>query len=181
MVDLFEHFQLRASAQVPVAKLRKLFAGHAIGRLAVGVHEVRIGRALVVHTQHGAARFVLGVASVGIDVINVHAVVVIAHTARPVVGFSAFVRVSGQGRVQSIACGVQDAILVPGWQHHVVEQAFFDRRKTQGLGRSGHTRSQSGATGQHGQASQTQTTTQQTTAHGVLQGLVQNVLKMRVV
>ena len=60
------------------------------------MHQVRIGRAFVVHTQHSAASFILGVAAIGVDVIDVHAVVVVTNAARPVIGLNAFVGVSGQ-------------------------------------------------------------------------------------
>jgi len=145
------------------------------------VHEVRIGRALVVHTQHGTTCFLFRITTLGIDVVNVHAVVVITNAAGPVIGLGASVRVSGQRRIERIACGMQHAVLVTRWQHHIVEQAFFHGRKAQRAGRRGQTRSQCGASWQHGQAGQTQATAQQTTACGILQRLREHLLEMGVV
>ena len=181
VVDFLEHFQLRADAQIPVAKLGKFLAADLVGSLAIGVHEVRIGRAFVVHAQHGAARVLLGIAAIGVDVINVHAIVVIANAARPVVRLKAAVGIGRQGRIERIACSVQHAVLVAGRQDHVVEQAFFHRGKAQGFGRSRRACGQAGAAGQHGQTRQTQTTAQQTPTCGILQGLAQDILKVGVV
>ena len=81
VVDFFEHFELRANAQVPRAKLVEFFAAHVVRGLAIGVHEMRIGRALMVHTQHGTAGFFFRISAIGIQVINVHAVMVITNAA----------------------------------------------------------------------------------------------------
>jgi hypothetical protein len=81
VVDLLEHLELGPGAEVPVAELSEPLAARAVGGLAVGVHEVGVGRALVVHDEQGAARVTLGVAAVGIDEVDVHAVVVVADAA----------------------------------------------------------------------------------------------------
>ena len=47
VVDFLEHFEFRASAQVPLAKLVKFFAADCVGSLAVGVHEMRIGHRVI--------------------------------------------------------------------------------------------------------------------------------------
>ena len=96
VIDFLEHFQFRAVTQIPVSKLVEFFATHAIGGLTIGVHKVRIGRAFVVNAQHSAARFILGVTAIGIDVVDVHAIVVVTNAARPVVGLSALVGVGGE-------------------------------------------------------------------------------------
>ncbi|KAI9549217.1 hypothetical protein GHT06_007204 [Daphnia sinensis] len=146
----------------------------------MGVHEVRIGRAFVVHAQHGAARVLLGIAANGVDVINVHAIVVIANAARPVVRLKAAIGIGRQGRIERIACSVQHAVLVAGRQDHVVEQAFFHRGKAKALGAAGAPVVMLAQPGSMARP-QTQTTAQQTPTCGILQGLAQDILKVGVV
>ncbi len=126
VVDFLEHFQLRPHTQVPAVELAELLARHATGGLAVGVEEVRVGRTFMVHHEHRAARLGGRVAAAGIDVEQVHAVVVVAHAHGPFVGFGADVAVSRDAGDQAIAGGVHHPVGVAGGQDHVVQQALVN-------------------------------------------------------
>ena len=182
VVDLLEHLGSGAGAQVPVAELGELPAGHTVGGLAVGVHEEGVGRALVVDGQHGAAGVALGVAALVVDEVQVHAVVVVAHAHRPVVGFRAGVGVRRDRRPQRIARGVQHGVAVARGQGHVVHQRLGDTGKSQGLRRTGACAAHHGGTArQHGQTGQAQAPAQQRPTAGLGQRLLQDVLEVRVV
>ena len=91
MVDLFENLQLRTGAEVPLAKLRELLARDAVGRLAVGVHKIAVCRAFMVDRKDSTTCVGGRVATVGIDKVQIHAVMVVANAARPVIGLCAAV------------------------------------------------------------------------------------------
>ena len=166
-VDLFEHFQFRPVAQVPFAKLRKLLATHPLRGLSVGMQKVGVCRAFVVDTQNSAGGFFFRILALGIDVKNIHAIVVITNAARPIIFFKTAVRVSRCAGVHGVAGGVQNAVLVARRQDHVVEQTFRDGREAQSCGGRAQARGQGGTTRQDGQARQSQATQQHVASLGV--------------
>ena len=182
VVDLLEHFELGPRAQVPVTKLGELLARHPIGGLALRMHQMRIGRALVIDHQNGPAGIDFGVAALGIDEIDVQRIMVVTDAARPVVGFGSGVGIGRQLGVEAVASGMQHGVAVARGQHHVVEQALVQRGKAQCAGhlppRCAHQRR---AARQHRQAGQAQTAAQHHAPARTGQGLRKHALKMRIV
>ena len=131
MVDFLHGLELGAGAQVPVTELAVFLARNAVGGLAIGVEEMRVGRALVVHSQHSTAGGGGGVLAIGADVEEVHAVVVVTNTTLPIVGLCAGVRVLGQIAVEAIARGVQHGYGIAGRNDHLVGDALAHSREAQ--------------------------------------------------
>jgi hypothetical protein len=87
VVDFLQRLQAigGAGAQVPVTELGELLAVHAVAGLALRMHEMRVGRAFVVHRQHGTTGICRAVLAVAANVEKLHPIVVVAHTLAPVV------------------------------------------------------------------------------------------------
>jgi hypothetical protein len=143
------------------------------------MQKVGVCRAFVVDTQNSAGGFFFRILALGIDVKNIHAIVVITNAARPIIFFKTAVRVSRCAGVHGVAGGVQNAVLVARRQDHVVEQTFRDGREAQSCGGRAQARGQGGTTRQDGQARQSQATQQHAASLGVGQRSLQNVLEVR--
>ena len=78
-IDFFENLKAWATAQIPAAKLVKLFARNAIGRLSRGVKEMGICRAFMVHGNDGLRGRSHRHLAISANVEQVHAIVVITH------------------------------------------------------------------------------------------------------
>ena len=135
VVDFLQRLQAvgGAGAQVPITKLGELLAVHAVAGLALRMHEMRVGRAFVVHRQHGATGICRAVLAVAANVEKLHAIVVVAHTLTPVVGFYALVAEGWDGCHQAVTRGMQHAEGVASWQHHAVGNAFAHGGKAEFL------------------------------------------------
>ena len=149
VVNFFEHFQGWASAHIPITKLRKFLAVHAIAGLAFGVEEVCIGRAFVVDSQDSTVGGLGAVFAIGADVVKVHAIVVVAHTHAPLVRLSAQIGIGGDAGDQAVTRGVQHRVGVAGWQDHVIQNAFANGGESQASSRCAAAAT---AACQHGQA-----------------------------
>jgi len=91
----------------------------------------------VVHHQHRAPGVAGGVLAVGVDEVDVHAIVVVAHALAPVIHLRAFHGIGRNARYQPVPGGMQNRVGVARGQAHVVHQRLADRRETQlpgGLG-----------------------------------------------
>ena len=117
VVDLLVHFGGRACIAVPGAELAELHAGLGTRGLAVRMEEVRIGRALVIHGEHRARLRRRADLATRIDVEKLHAVVMVAYTPRPVIGFQAGIAVGCNRAVQTIAGCMNDACRIARGQH----------------------------------------------------------------
>ena len=149
-IDFFEHFKLGASAQIPPAELVKFAAGNAIRGLAFRVQVMRFGRAFMVHSQNSASRVLVRILAGGVNVINVHAVMLVTNAGGPVIGLCALVGIGCNAAVEWITTGMQDFEAVAGRQNNAVKHALIDRTETQGSA-LGPTRStDASATRQHG-------------------------------
>ena len=183
-VDLLEHFQLGPAAQVPVAKLAELAPSHAVGGLAAWVQQVGLGRTLVVDAQHRTACVTRRVFAGAVDVVDVHAVVLVTDALGPVVTLGALVAKAGYPGIDRVAASVQHCEAVARRQDHLVGQAFVQRLEAQSIGFAG------GAGGvcigkrrQHAggrQRSQPEAAAEQAAARWVSQGLLQHLLEMGV-
>ena len=142
VVDLLEHLQRRAVAEVPVTELRELLACDAVRGLAGRMEEVGVGRALVVDGEHRATGVHHRVLAVAADEIDVHAIVVVTDALRPVVGLGAPIAVGRDRGDQAVAGGVQHGDGVAGGQDHAVGDAL-------GGGREPERRSGGGKGGRH--------------------------------
>ena len=142
------------------------------------MQKVGVRRAFVVHAQNSAGGFFFRVLALVIDVKNIHAIVVVADAARPIIGLTPAVGIGRRAGVHGVASGVQNAVLVAGRQDHVVQQALGHRRKSQGRGGRAHPGPQSGAAWQNTQARQTQATQQHASPLGIGQRGRQNILEV---
>ena len=149
-IDFFEHFQLRTVAQVPLAELVKFKAGNAVRGLTFRVQVMSLGRAFVVHSQNSASGVFVRILARSVNVINVHAVMLVTNAGRPVISLSALVGIGGNAEIEWITTGMQDLEAVTRRQNNVVQNALVDRWKTQRSALGSTCLAHSGATGQHG-------------------------------
>ena len=85
----------------------------------------------MVHSQNRSRCGFGGVTAVGIDVENVHAVVVITHTLIPIVSFQTLVGILRHVAGQAIASGVQHFDAIACRHNHLVQNAFGNRIEAQ--------------------------------------------------
>ena len=149
-IDFFENFQLRTVAQVPLTELVKFTAGNAVRGLAFGVQVMSLGRAFMVHSQHSASRVLVRILAGGVNVINVHAVMLVTNAGRPVISLSALVGIGGNAAVKWVTAGMQDLETVTRRQNHAIKHALVDRWKAQRSALGSTCLAHAGATGQHG-------------------------------
>ena len=126
-----------------------------------------VSRAFVVDTQNSAGGFFFRILALGIDVKDIHAIVVVANAARPIIFFKAAVGVGRRVGIHGVSGGVQNAVLVARRQDHVVEQTFRDGRESQSCGGRAQARGQGGTTRQNSQSRQSQATQQHAAPLGV--------------
>ena len=123
--------------------------------------------------------------AIAANVEEVHAIVVVTHAVRPVVGLGAGIAVSGDAGFQGVASGMQHFHGVTGRHHHLVKQALADWREAQQIGRRqrGQT-GRRGATWQHRKAherGQADAATQNGATVHAIEAFFQNILKVGVV
>ena len=130
-IDFFQHFQTRTCFGIPVAKLAEFLAIDAARSLTFRVQEMRVSRTFVVHSQNRSRCGFGGITAVGIDVENVHAVVVITHTLIPIVSFQTLIGILRHIAGQSITCGMQNFNAVARRHMHLIQDTFGNRIEAQ--------------------------------------------------